>query len=74
MKLSAIALLAIRGSKGIVPKLSKAIGCIDQTTYRYIRENAPELTLAASLKVIREETGLEDSQILEENEPAENRA
>jgi hypothetical protein len=66
MKLSSLALLAVKGCRGIVPKLSKAIGVIDQTTYRYIRENAPELTLAAALKVIREETGLTDEQILEE--------
>lgn len=68
MKLSPIAILAIKGCKGIVPKLSEAIGVIDQTTYRYIRENARELTLAAALKVIREETGLDDSQILIEEE------
>lgn len=67
MKLSHIAILAIRGSKGIVPKLSKALGVSDPTVYAYIAENSDNLTKAAALKVIREETGLTDEQILEEN-------
>lgn len=70
MKLTRLTLLAIRGSKGIVPKLSEALGVSDPTTYAYIRTNSDELTKAAALKVIREETGLTDAQILEETEPA----
>lgn len=66
MKLSHLALLAIRGSKGrIVEKLAKAIGASEFSTYKYVRDNNILLTTAAALKVIREETGLTDEQILE---------
>lgn len=68
MRLTHLAIIAVRGSKGIVPKLADAINCSEPSIYKYIRENAPELTLAAALKVIREETGLLDEQILEETE------
>lgn len=70
MKLTHIALLAVRGSKGIVPKLSEVLGVHEQTVYGYIQRNHENLTKAAALKVIREETGLSDDQILEETEPA----
>jgi hypothetical protein len=70
MRLTHLAIIAIRGSKGIVPKLADAIKCSEPSVYKYIRENAPELTLAAALRVIRDETGLGDSQILEEEKTA----
>lgn len=70
MKLTHIAILAIRGSKGMVQKLSEALDCSDTSVYRYIADNDILLTTAAALKVIREETGLTDDQILEETEPA----
>lgn len=68
MKLSHIAWLAVKGSKGIVSKLSIALECSEASVRRYIRENSDDLTKAAALKIIREETGLDDSQILEETE------
>ncbi len=68
MKLTHIAILAVRGCKGIVPKLSEALDVHEQTVYGYIQKNHENLTKAAALKVIREETGLTDEQILEENE------
>lgn len=47
-------------------RLALALECTDQTVIRYIRDNDDNLTKAAALAVIREETGLEDSQLLEE--------
>lgn len=71
MRLSRIAILAVKGScPGIIEKLAEAIGVSNPTVYQYIRENNDELTKAAALKVIREETGLTDAEILEEGEPA----
>lgn len=71
MKLSNVAILAIKGSnQGIKEKIATACGVTNSTVYRWISANSKELTLAASLKVIREELGLPDSQLLEEdNEP-----
>lgn len=65
-------LLAIRGSRGIVPKLAEALNCSHASVYRYIADNDILLTTAAALKVIREELKIEDSEILEgiENETA----
>jgi transcriptional antiterminator len=65
MKLTHLAIIAIKGSKGIVPKLAEALDVTTNSIYRYISENNDELTKAAALRVIRQETGLEDSQILE---------
>lgn len=65
MQLSQLALLAVRGSKTIVPQLADALEVSVSTVYRYISSNSDELTKAAALNIIREVTGLEDSQILE---------
>lgn len=67
MRLSRIAILAVRGaSPGIIEKLAEAIGVSKPSVYKYINENNDGLTKAAALKVIREETGLTDQEILEE--------
>lgn len=68
MKLTHLAILAVRGSKDIVPKLAAALKVSRPTVYRLIKENHENLTKAAALRVIREETGMEDSQILEESD------
>lgn len=69
MKLTHLAIIAIRGTrKTIVPKLSEVLKVGEQVIYKYIREESDELTKAAAIKVIREETGLTDEQILEETE------
>lgn len=73
MKLSRIAILAIRGaSPGIVKRLAEAIEASEPSIYKWISDNHSNLTKAAAMKVIREETGLTDEQILEEDvkEPA----
>jgi hypothetical protein len=67
MQLSNIALLALRGSeKAVKQKIADATGASIDAVYRWIRDNDDNLTKAAVLKVIREETGLTDSEILEE--------
>ncbi len=49
--------------------LMAALGDVAESTiYRYINTNDDNLTKAAALKVIREETGLKDEEILEEGE------
>lgn len=68
MRLTRLALMAIRGSKGIIPELARVLDVTDKTIYRYLSENSDDLTKAAALKVIKENTGLEDSQILEESQ------
>lgn len=65
MALTKIGLLAIKGCKGIVPKLAGALDVHHSTIYSYIQENSDNLTKAAALKIIREETGLTDDQLLE---------
>jgi len=67
MKLSEIALQRIKDSKSLPKKLREALGVSQPTFWRYVNNNSDELTKAAALKVIREETGLTDDQILEEN-------
>lgn len=69
MQLSKIALLAIKGcGKEAKKRLQDALDVSDATLYRYINENDDNLTKADALRVIREETGLKDSEILEERE------
>jgi hypothetical protein len=69
MRLSRIAILAVKGaSPGIIKKLAEAMVVSEPSVYRFINDNDDNLTKAAALKVIREETGLTDEQILEEGE------
>ncbi|MBO9203230.1 MULTISPECIES: hypothetical protein [Niastella] len=48
-------------------RLMDALGCTEFTIARYIQKNSDNLTKAASMKIIREVTGLSDSEILEES-------
>lgn len=66
MKIRKLVLMAIRGNTNLRRKLKKALDVSEPTFQRYITDNSRELTLAASLKVIREDLGLLDSEILEE--------
>ena len=45
-------------------KLAIALDCTDFTILRYIKSNDDNLTKAAALKVIMQETGLSESEIL----------
>lgn len=66
MKLNITALSILRGNKDIRKGVMEALGVKRDTMYKYIRENSEELTKAAALQVLRKETGLTDSEILEE--------
>jgi hypothetical protein len=48
-------------------KIAIALGVSEQTIIRYISENHENLTKAAALKVIREETSFTDEEILEDS-------
>lgn len=63
MKLTEKALQEIK-NPAIRAKLVLALGVTDQTIQRYIKDNSDDLTKAAALEVIRQETGLSDKQIL----------
>jgi len=66
MKLTKQALTAINTPR-IRRRLMEALDDVAESTiYRYISNNDDNLTKAAALKVIREETGLTDQEILEE--------
>jgi len=51
-------------------KLADALDCTDQSIVNYIKKNEAngELTKAAALRVIAEETGLSNDEILEDTE------
>lgn len=67
MKLSKAAILALKGTdKAAKDRIAKAAGVEPSTVYRWISKNDDSLTKAAILPVISEETGLDQSQILEE--------
>lgn len=69
MKLSKAAILSLRGmSRDQKDKIASAMNVQPSTVYRWISTNDDSLTKAAALLVIREETGLTDDQLLEEEE------
>jgi len=71
MKLSTAGISILRGNKAIWEAAREALGVGAAAMYKYVQRNDVELTKAAVLKVIREETGLTDSELLEEEkEPA----
>lgn len=66
MKLSKAAILALRGTgPEVKDALAAVLGISTKTLYRYISDNDDNLTKAAALEFIRKETGLGDSEILE---------
>ena len=71
MKLSKITILALKGmTKEHKGRLAESMGMSTNSFYRHINENQDngELTKAKALQVISEETGLDQSQILEDTE------
>lgn len=57
--------MAIRGNTGLRRRIKEILDISQPTFYRLLRDNDDDLTKAEVLKAIREETGLEDSEILE---------
>lgn len=71
MKLNTAGISILRGNKALWEAVRKTLGVSTTSMYRYVSTNDPVLTQASALKVIREETGLTDQEILEEEkEPA----
>jgi hypothetical protein len=66
MKLNTAGISILRGNKPLWEKARTALGVSPASMYRYVQLNDEVLTQASVLKVIREETGLTDSEILEE--------
>lgn len=67
MRLSELAIQRITDSKSLPKKLRATLGITRQTMAKYLKENNDFLTKASAIKIIREETGLTDDQILEES-------
>jgi hypothetical protein len=69
MKLSLKAINAFKGNNKLRNRLALELGCSVYTVDRWLKDNHDngDLTKAKSLQVIREETNLVDSEILEEN-------
>lgn len=67
MRLTDEALAAIKSNYRLRNLLGLALNCVDRTIMRYVATKDDELTKAAALKVIREETGLSDDRILEDS-------
>lgn len=70
MKLTQHAKEAVKNNKRARARLQLILDKSEYTINRYIQDNEENsmLTTAAALKVIREETGLADTEILEEVE------
>ena len=67
-RLTQKAINAINDKKpGSLRQLAGALDCSENSVYRHIRDNVSngDLTKIAAMEVIREVTGLTDSQILE---------
>jgi NAD kinase len=65
MKLTQKAIDAIKKNKRARARLQLDLDKSEYTINKYIAENDIMLTTAQALKVIREETGLDDSEVLE---------
>lgn len=66
MRLTKVAIMAIYGGEEAKNRLMEEMDISPATLYRWLNKNDDNLTKAAALKIIREETGLTDEQILEE--------
>lgn len=66
MKIKAKVLAQIAASKQLKARLQVELNKSSFTIHQWIKDNHEKLTNAATLKIIREELGLTDAQILEE--------
>jgi transposase len=65
MKLSKVALLVLKGSKDLKERIAAMMGVKLVTVYSWVQKNDDNLTKAAVLQMISEETGLQESDLLE---------
>lgn len=65
MKITPIGIAAIRAVPGLMQRITDLEGVTSRTVYRWMKEDDSPLTKATILRMIREETGLTDEQILE---------
>lgn len=70
MKIKADVLAQIAENNQLKARLSGELNKSSFTIHKWITDNHENLTLAASLKIIREELNLTDAQILEEETKA----
>lgn len=70
MKIKASVLKRISEHKGLRARLCEEMNKSYFTVNRWINENDDNLTKATALKIIRDELGLSDAQILEESKSA----
>jgi transposase len=70
MKLSKIAILAIKGQKDSVKKIASLTNYSTKTVYRWVAENDDNLTKAAVINYLKDLTGLAQEEILEAEDPA----
>jgi transcriptional regulator with XRE-family HTH domain len=71
MKLSKVALLALRGmDRATRKRLAIEMGVTEDTIYRWMRSNDDSFTKAANLAILRKEFGLSDADLLEQDEVA----
>lgn len=67
MRLTKTAIKQLRLNMRLRNRLALDLDKSPATINRWIADNDDSLTKAAVLRVIREETGMEDSELLEEN-------
>jgi len=67
MKLKKSVLKMLDNNRGLA-LIMLGCGCSHSAAREYVKNNSDNLTKAAMLKVIREEFGLTDTEILEESE------
>lgn len=65
MKLSEQAIRKIKDSRSLSGKIRASLGVSKVTMWKYLRDNNEMLTLAAVVKLIRDETRLSNEEILE---------
>lgn len=65
--------MAIRGNTVLRRRLKDILDITEPTFIKYLNEGNDALTKAAALQAIREETGLSDQEILEEEKQVHER-
>lgn len=68
MQLSRVAKLVIKGAgEAIKTRIAEKLGVEKTTVYRWIKQNDDNLTKASVIRILMDESGLEEDQLLEED-------